>query len=190
MLLIPKLRSLMREQGKSVIKAEDFFNDSTQGRLQEEIFEKLSDYLQPKGVIVKAVLLREFTPPPSILASVELKKQAEQKIEQAEAELEQAKVEAQRQVEEAKAKRAAAEEEAEMKKVLADAQAYEINAINEAIAQNPAYIQLESLKALQAMSKDVAAKLYFLNSDSPMPLPLMNLGEPLTSPAPSPQAQR
>ena len=29
------------------------------------------------------------------------------------------------------------------------------------------------------MSKDDAAKLYFMNSDSPMPLPLMNLGEPL-----------
>ena len=180
-LLVPKLRSLMREQGKSVVKAEDFFNDTTQERLQMEIFEKLSKYLEPKGVIVSAVLLREFTLPPSILANVELKKQAEQKIEQAEAELEQAKVEAQRQVEEAKAKRAAAEEEAEMKKVLADAQAYEINAINEAIAQNPAYIQLEALKTLQAISSDPAAKLYFMDSNSPMPLPLMNLGEPLVA---------
>ena len=178
-LLTPKLRSLMREQGKSVKKAEDFFNETTQGRLQDEIFEKLTAYLEPKGVIVNAVLLREFTLPPSILANVELKKQAEQKIEQAEAELEQAKVEAQRQVEEAKAKRAAAEEEAEMKKVLADAQAYEIEQINKAIAQNPAYIQLEALKALMAISEDPASKLYFMDGNSPMPLPLMNLGEPL-----------
>ncbi len=178
-LLIPKLRSLMREQGKSVIKAEDFFNETTQARLQDELYEKLGEYLAPKGVIVNAVLLREFTLPPTILTFVEQKKQADQKIEQTRSELEQAKIEAQRRVEEAKAEREAAEQTAEMKKVLADAQAYEINAINEAIAQNPAYIQLEALKALQAMSKDEAAKLYFMNSDSPMPLPLMNLGEPL-----------
>ncbi len=178
-LLVPKLRSLMREQGKSVVNAEDFFNETTQARLQDELYAKLNEYMEPKGVIVNAVLLRDFTLPPSILENVEKKKQAEQKIEQTKAELEQAKVEAQRGVEIAKAEREAAEQTAEMKKILADAQAYEINAINEAIAQNPAYIQLEALKALQAMSKDVAAKLYFMNSDSPMPLPLMNLGEPL-----------
>ena len=52
--------------------------------------------------------------------------------------------------------------------------------LNEAIASNPAYIQLEALKALQSISKDPAAKMYFLNGDSPMPLPLMNMGEPLS----------
>ena len=46
-----------------------------------------------------------------------------------------------------------------------------------AIASNPAYIQLEALKALQHISKEPAAKIYFLNGDSPMPLPLMHMGE-------------
>jgi hypothetical protein len=30
---------------------------------------------------------------------------------------------------------------------------------------------------LKAMSKDPAAKLYFMDSNSPQPLPLMHLGE-------------
>ncbi len=178
--IIPKLRSLVREQGKTVDKAEEFFQAETQERLTRDIQMKLVDYLEPKGIEVQAVLLRDFRLPKAILANVELKKQAEQKIEQAEAELEQAKVNAQTQVEEAKAAREAAEQEAEKRKLLADAQAYEIEAINKAIAQNPAYVQLESLKALQAMSKDPAAKLYFMDSNSPQPLPLMNLGEPLS----------
>ncbi|MEM1012260.1 MAG: prohibitin family protein [Planctomycetota bacterium] len=177
--IIPKLRSLVREQGKTVDKAEEFFQAETQERLTRDIQSRLIDYLEPKGIEVQAVLLRDFRLPKAILANVELKKQAEQKIEQAAAELEQAKVNAQTQVEQAKAAREAAEQEAEKRKLLADAQAYEITAINDAIAQNPAYIQLEALKALQEMSKDEAAKLYFMNSDSPMPLPLMNLGEPL-----------
>lgn len=177
--IIPKLRSLVREQGKTVDNAEEFFQAETQERLTRDIQARLVDYLEPKGIEVQAVLLRDFRLPKAILANVELKKQAEQKIEQAAAELEQAKVNAQTQVEQAKAEREAAEQEAEKRKLLADAQAYEIEAINTAIAQNPAYIQLEALKALQEMSKDDAAKLYFMNSDSPMPLPLMNLGEAL-----------
>jgi regulator of protease activity HflC (stomatin/prohibitin superfamily) len=177
--IIPKLRSLVREQGKTVDNAEEFFQAETQERLTRDIQSRLIDYLEPKGIEVQAVLLRDFRLPEAILANVELKKQAEQKIEQAAAELEQAKVNAQTQVEQAKASREAAEQEAEQRKLLADAQAYEITAINDAIAQNPAYIQLEALKALQEMSKDDAAKLYFMNADSAMPLPLMNLGEPL-----------
>jgi regulator of protease activity HflC (stomatin/prohibitin superfamily) len=188
--IVPKLRSLVREQGKTVDNAEEFFQSETQERLTRDIQARLIEYLEPKGIEVQAVLLRDFRLPPSILANVELKKQAEQKIEQAAAELEQAKVKAQTQVEEAKAAREAAEEEAEKRKVLAAAQAFEIEAINAAIAQNPAYIQLEALKALQAISGDPAAKLYFMDGNSPMPLPLMNLGEPLATAGAPPAAAR
>jgi regulator of protease activity HflC (stomatin/prohibitin superfamily) len=174
--LIPKLRSLMREQGKTVVRAEEFFQPETQERLTRDIQSKLEEYLEPKGVNVQAVLLRDFRLPPAILQNVELKKQAEQKVEQSRAELEQVKVRAQTQVEEAKAAREAAEQEAEQRRTLADAQAYEIEKINTAIANNPAYIQLESLKALQAISMSPSSKLYFLNGDSPQPLPLMNIG--------------
>ena len=64
-----------------------------------------------------------------------------------------------------------------------DAQAYEITQINNAIARNPAYIQLQSLEALKAISKDPASKVYFMDGSSPSPLPLMHIGDP-------PSAQR
>ncbi len=56
-------------------------------------------------------------------------------------------------------------EEAERQRTLADAHAYEIIKINDAIAKNPAYIQLQSLEALKAISKDPASKIYFIDED-------------------------
>ena len=53
----------------------------------------------------------------------------------------------------------------------------DITAINKAISNNPAYIQLQALDALKAISADPASKVYFLDGDSPSPLPLMHLGE-------------
>lgn len=186
--LLPKLRSVLREQGKTVKRAEDFFQDQTQQNLQLKIFTELRDYLQPKGIIVEAVLLRDVRLPQAILLNVERKKQAEQEVERQKAELARQEIEAQKQVVQAKAEREAASQEAEKKKVLADAQAYEIQKINEAIATNPAYIQLEALKALQTISKDPAAKLYFMDGSSPMPLPLMHMGDPAAI-APQPRKQ-
>lgn len=57
---------------------------------------------------------------------------------------------------------------------------YEITQINNAIAKNPAYIQLQSLEALKAISKDPASKMYFMDGSSPNPLPLMHLGDTQT----------
>ena len=79
----------------------------------------------------------------------------------------------------AEASRRAAEEDAKRLRILADAKAYEISTINKAASGNPAYIQLQSLDALKQMSKDPAAKLYFMDSNSPSPLPLMNIGDPV-----------
>ncbi|MEE2874776.1 MAG: prohibitin family protein, partial [Candidatus Latescibacterota bacterium] len=63
------------------------------------------------------------------------------------------------------------------RRLLADARAYEITKINDAIGKNPNYVKLQALEALQAISKDPAAKVYFINGDSPQPLPLMHLGD-------------
>jgi len=51
--------------------------------------------------------------------------------------------------------------------------------LNEAIAENPAYLQLQAMEALKAISQDPSSKIYFINSDSPQPLPLMNIGDVL-----------
>jgi len=175
--LIPKLRSLLREQGKSIERAEDFFQEATQETLQLALTEGLKDFLAPKGIIVTAVLIRDITLPPFIVEAIEKKKEREQAVEQERAELERVRTELQQQVARASAGREAAEEEAARKKILADAQAYEITQINNAIAKNPAYIQLQSLEALKSISKDPASKVYFLDGSSPSPLPLMHIGD-------------
>mgnify|MGYP001827281976 FL=1 len=175
--LIPKLRSLLREQGKSIVRAEDFFKEETQETLQVALTDGLKEYLIPKGIIVSAVLIRDITLPPFIVQAIEQKKEREQAVERERAELERVRTELQQQVARAEAGREAAEQQAATKRILADAQAYEITQINNAIARNQAYIQLQSLEALKAISKDPASKVYFLDGSSPSPLPLMHLGD-------------
>jgi len=176
--LVPKLRSLLREQGKSIVRAEDFFKEATQTTLQIALTEGMRDFLAPKGIIVTAVLIRDITLPPFIVEAIEKKKEREQAVERERAELERVRTELQQGVARAQAGKEAAASEAERKRILADATAYEISQINKAIASNPAYIQLQSLEALKAISKDPASKIYFLDGSSPSPLPLMHLGDP------------
>ncbi len=181
--LIPKVRSVLREQGKSIVRAEDFFLEETQQKLQTSLQLELESFLQSKGIEVNDVLIRDIQLPARLVAQIQQKKETEQQAERQKAELIRYETEQQQQVVKAKADRQAAEEEAARRKTIADAQAYEIEAINRAISENPAYIQLQSLEALKAISKDPAAKVYFLNGDSPAPLPLMNLGDGMTAPA-------
>ncbi len=175
--LRPKLRSVLREQGKSVVHAEDFYKEDVQKRLQNALLTSMQEYLAPKGMNVSAVLLRDIQLPETVRQGVEAKKRREQEAERQKAELRRFETEQQQKVAQAKAEREAAEQEALKKKVLADAQAYEIEKINKAIASNPAYIKLEALKALQQISKDPAAKIYFLNGQGKDPLPLLHIGD-------------
>ena len=177
--LKPKLRSLLREQGKSIKRAEDFFKEETQEALQLSLTNGLRDYLAPKGIEVSAVLIRDISLPPFIVQAIEKKKEREQAVEQERAELERVRTQLQQQVARAEAGRQAAESEAARKKILADATAYEITQINQAIANNPAYIQLQSLEALKAISKDPASKIYFMDGSSTSPLPLLHMGDVL-----------
>ena len=175
--LVPKLRSLLREQGKSIKRAEDFFLEETQEQLQTGLTTGLSEYLAPKGIMVSAVLIRDISLPPFITKAIEAKKEREQEVEKQKAELERYKTEQQQLIAAAEAQRQAAEEEAEKRRLLADAQAYEIEKINTAIGNNPNYVKLQALEALKAISKDPASKIYFIDSDSPQPLPLMHLSD-------------
>lgn len=175
--LKPKLRSLLREQGKSIKRAEDFFKEETQEALQTGLTDGLREYLAPKGIEVSAVLIRDIALPPFIVQAIEKKKEREQAVEQERAELERVRTLLQQDVARAAAGREAAEQQAQTKRILADATAYEITQINKAIGKNPAYIQLQSLEALKSISKDPASKIYFLDGSSPSPLPLMHLGD-------------
>ena len=186
--LVPKLRSALREAGKSLEKAEDFFNESMQMKMQADLRAELGAYLQPKGIEIQDVLFRDISLPPVVATAVQAKKQREQLAVQQQAELQRFTVEQQQKIATAEAERKAAEQESAKIRVLADARAYEIEAINKAAAGNPTYVQLQALKALGDIAKDPAAKLYFLNSDSQTPLPLLHLGDGTTAPHPIPKA--
>jgi regulator of protease activity HflC (stomatin/prohibitin superfamily) len=176
----PKLRSVVREQGKSVVRAEDFFLQETQENLQTAIFDSMSSYLSPRGITCLDILIRDINLPSFITRAIESKKEREQEVEKQKAELERFRTEQQQKIAAAQAERDAADLEAQQRRVLADAQAYEITKLNDAISKNPAYVQLQALEALKEISKDKSSKIYFLNGESPAPLPLMNMGEPLT----------
>ncbi|TDJ35141.1 MAG: hypothetical protein E2O53_06765 [Gammaproteobacteria bacterium] len=153
------------------MRAEDFFQEKRQEPLQTALTDTLREFLATKGIIGTAVLIRDITLPSFIVEAIEKKKEREQAVERERAELERVRTELQQQVARAHAGREAAVQEAERKRTLADVTAYEIEKINKAIASNPAYIQLQSLEALKAISKDPASKIYFLDGSSPRPLP-------------------
>ncbi len=175
--LVPKVRSIMREQGTVIQKAEDFFQEETRSALEKALTDGLQSYLTPLGIDINAVLIRDIDLPSVLTKAIEQKKEREQAVERQKAELERFRTEQLQQVAEAEARKQAAEQEAEQIRVLAAARADEIRLINNAIARNPAYIQLQSLEALKAMSKDPAAKLYFMDSNAPNPLPLLHMGD-------------
>ena len=174
--IVPKLRSLLREQGKAIKRAEDFFLEETQQNMQTSLVGGLRDYLGTKGVNVGAVLIRDISLPPFIIKAIESKKEREQEVEKQKAELLRFETEQQQKVALAKAESEAATEQAAKLRVLADAQAYEIEKINTAIGNNPSYVKLQALEALKSISKNPASKIYFMDGDSPSPLPLMNIG--------------
>ena len=177
--LHPQARSLIRELGTKIERAEDLFKDEVRDSLANGLTVGLRNYVADKGIIIESVLLRNINLPPVLAEAIGRKKEREQEVERQRAELERVKLEQEQGVAQAEASRRAAEEDAKRLRILADAKAYEIVAINKAASGNPAYIQLQSLEALKKMAEDPAAKLYFMDSDSPSPLPLMNIGDPV-----------
>jgi regulator of protease activity HflC (stomatin/prohibitin superfamily) len=175
--LIPFLRSLVREEGSKVSRAEDFFQEETRQQLEQGLHARMKELLEPKGLIIQNVLIRDINLPTVLSNAIEQKKEREQAVERQKAELERFRQEQLQKVAEAEAQLEAAKLAAEQVRVLAAAKADEIRLINDAIARNPAYIQLQSLEALKQMSKDPAAKIYFMDSNAAQPLPLMHLGE-------------
>jgi regulator of protease activity HflC (stomatin/prohibitin superfamily) len=177
--LHPQARSLIRELGTKIERAEDLFKDEVRDQLANALSAGLREYVADKGIVIESVLLRNINLPPVLAEAIGRKKEREQEVERQRAELERVKLEQEQGVAQAMASRRAAEEDAKRLRILADAKAYEISTINLAASGNPAYIQLQSLEALKKMSEDPAAKLYFMDSNSPQPLPLMNIGDPV-----------
>lgn len=155
-LLIPRVRSLIREAGKGVVKAEDFYKDNIQTAMQSRILESLQQ-LAPQGIIVSDVLMRRVELPQTVRVGVDDKKRREQLAEQQKAEYDRFRTEQQQKIAQAEAERKAADEQVQQRKALADAKAYEITAEakaraeairieGEALKDNPHLIRLRAVE--------------------------------------------
>ncbi|MDG1357776.1 MAG: SPFH domain-containing protein [Akkermansiaceae bacterium] len=154
--LKPLLRSLLREAGKGIENAEDFYQANVQVSMQNKILAGL-DSLSKKGILVEEVLLRGFNLPRMIVQGVEEKKRQKQLAERQIEELKRFSTEQEQKQVEAKAEKMAAVEEAEKRVALADAKAYEITAQakaqaeaisieGEALRKNPEILQLRAIE--------------------------------------------
>lgn len=144
--LVPKLRSILREQGKGVSTSQDFFKESIQRQLQQTLHEGLVEYLSPKGIEVEAVLIRDVVLPAVIRDSITETKKREQEVLKQQAELERFATEQDQKVKQAESEFKAAKLEAMKIKELADAEAYKIEAINKTLAKSPNYIELKKVE--------------------------------------------
>jgi len=144
--LVPKLRSILREQGKGVKISQDFFLESVQTGLQTSLTNGLSEYLQPKGILVDSVLIRKVTLPQVIRASIEETKKREQEVLKQEAELQRFATEQNQKIKQAESEKEAAKLQADKIRELADAEAYKISVINKMLAKSPNYIELKRVE--------------------------------------------
>ncbi len=144
--MIPKLRSILREQGKGVVRSQDFFKESVQRQLQQTLQSGLADYLASKGLQVETVLIRDVQLPDVIRTAITETKKREQEVLKQQAELERFATEQDQKVKQAESELRAAKLEAEKIKALADAEAYKIDVINRTLAESPNYIELKRVE--------------------------------------------
>ncbi len=145
--VVPYFRSLIREQGKTVANAEEFYSESVQNRMQVEMMQALTNKLEPIGIEMQGILIRNVKLPPFIATAVEDKKRREQEAEKQKAELKRFTTEQEQKIATANAEFEAAKLEEQKIRLLADAEAYKIEKINKAAQQSPAYIQLKQIEA-------------------------------------------
>lgn len=141
--MIPKLRSILREQGKGVAISQDFFKESIQRQLQDSLQAGLAEFLAPKGIQIETILIRDVVLPEVIRTAITETKKREQEVLKQQAELLRFATEQDQKVKQAESELKAAKLEAQKIKALADAEAYKINVINKTLANSPAYIDLK-----------------------------------------------
>ena len=151
--ITPKVRSLLREAGKTVKQSQDFFLDSTQQQLQAYMEDGLRGFLDEKGVIVTAVLFRDITLPQVVTSAVIQTKERQEQLEREKAQLNIVEQQALQEVKKAEAREKAAVADANAKRTHADAEAYRIG--KEAAAQ---------AKANSVLAKSVTPALIRYNA--------------------------
>jgi len=151
--ITPKVRSLLREAGKTVKQSQDFYLDIIQQQMQVYMEDGLSKYLETKGVIIEAVLFRDITLPSVVTSAVIQTKERQEQLEREKAQLNIVEQQAQQQVKQAEAKQEAALSEAKAIRIHADAKAYRIEKEAEAQA-----------KANKLLSESITSELIQYNS--------------------------
>lgn len=141
--LIPKLRSILREQGKGVAMSQDFFKESVQRQLQDTLQLGLSEFLASKGLQIETVLISDIELPDVIRTAITETKKREQEVLKQQAELQRFATEQDQKVKQAESEFKAAKLEAKKIRELADAEAYKIRVINQTLAKSPNYIELK-----------------------------------------------
>ncbi|VUD41782.1 hypothetical protein TDB9533_00559 [Thalassocella blandensis] len=144
--LIPKLRSILREQGKGVAMSQDFFKETVQRQLQETLQVGLAEFLASKGLQIETVLIRDVVLPDVIRTAITETKRREQEVLKQQAELQRFATEQDQKVKQAESELRAAKLEAQKIKELADAEAYKIDVINKTLAKSPNYIELKKVE--------------------------------------------
>ena len=124
--MIPAIRSIIREVGRSIPLAQDLANADVQQQMQTEIESKLNEYLAPKGFKVFDVLIRDINLPQVVKQAVVNTKEREQLIETEKAQLKIVEQQAQQQIVQAQAAEQAAVATANAVRTKADAEAYRI----------------------------------------------------------------
>ena len=189
----PLLRSRTREIGKSVAKAEDFYQQDVQQRLQTELLESLS-VLSTKGIRIEQLLMRNVELPKLITDAVAKKKQMAQEAEAETEALKKFKVQQERKEAEALAAKKAEVIQAEKKKEVMligasaqleasriEAEAILVRATAEAEAKKKiidvmtaeGFIKLEAMKSLEKLAN--GNHVFIMDPNAATPLPFMNL---------------
>ena len=93
-LIVPTFRSAIRAVTSSH-KASDLYSTARE-RVQEEMFQRVTEAFAPRGIIAEKVLLRDLQLPPTLKSSIEGKQQAEQESQKMEFTLAKERQEAER----------------------------------------------------------------------------------------------
>jgi regulator of protease activity HflC (stomatin/prohibitin superfamily) len=178
--LVPKIRSALREATKTIKEAKDYAANETQTKLQTFIEEELKSLL-PMGIVVSEVLVRDIQLPKIIIDAVNASKLREQATISQQFELDRFKVEQKQKVEQATAEKDAATQAALRMRIEADAEAYKIGVLNSAAAASPVYVQLKALETLNELSKNPAHKIFFIDGKGQFPVPLLHMNDGIES---------
>lgn len=135
---VPNVRGTLRDAGRSTEKVEHFYQEATIEAYRSTALGALQSLLEPVGLEVTDVIIRDVSLPSIIAKAIEAKKQREQEVERERAELNRVELEAQQQVKKAAANLESSKLDAQAVMVKADAEAYAIDKVTAQL--NPAYV--------------------------------------------------